>query len=444
MKLVELVEAGDLAGVVRELGALSPEQRGACAAGLKAHREAISRRANTAEVKTALFAAELGCQVTPDAAASWLLTYRYFKVDTWTVDVLDLQPVAWRAELMARLGERATASDTVYTITEHLVHDTGCPPPASRKFVLAWLYNRANNRERPTRVRGGAPGADLMERLRADPFTPALVPLAVARPGRVVLGRPGWLLEVLVALTAEGFADRAELVDNLFRDMAGDPPGGAEAAAMLEAVALTPAEHARVAPARAALAARLLGRLRDDGTHTETAPLLAFLRALRSTPAENALLVRDHLALLDRSLPVAAYAQEVLAGLDESGLLEPDALTEACERLLLRPERELVRTQLAWLDRAIQRHPARADGLLTDLSIAFGHGDLGLRGCALDLAERHVAGTGESVRGDARRTAGRLGAGGGGLAGELLGGQGELGGGRRGLGGAGRDLGGME
>ncbi|MFJ2260129.1 DUF6493 family protein [Streptomyces sp. NPDC087844] len=428
MKLVELVEAGDLAGVVRELGALEPEQRKACAAGLAALREAIFRRTNTAEVRASLSAAELGCRVTPEAAASWLLTYRYFKLDTWTVDVLNLRPVAWRAELVAQLGERATASDTVYTITEHLVHDTGCPLPASRKFALAWLFNRANNRERPARVLGGTPGADLLERLRTDAFTPTLVPLAVERPGRIVFGRSAWLLEALVDLTAEGFADRDELVDNLFADMVGDPPGGARAAAMLEALALTPAEHARVAPARAALAGQLLGHLPADGTRVETTPFLLFLRALNSTPAENALLVRDHLALLDGSLPVAGYAQEVLTGLDESGLLEPDVLTEACVRVLLRPEKGLVRAQLALLDRAIRRNPARADRLLADMAIAFGHRDLALQERALTLTGRHIKSAGESVLPELRTAAERLSPGLAARAGELFGAQGDVGG----------------
>ncbi|MFF3482881.1 hypothetical protein ACFYXC_06315 [Streptomyces sp. NPDC002701] len=338
MKLVGLVRAGDIAGVVRELSALRPDQRQACAPALAAHRKAIARTGPTAEQKAALSAAELGCRVTPAAATAWLLTYRYFTMDTWTVDVLNLYSTAWRTELVARLGDRATASDTVYTLTEHLVHDTGCPVPTSRQFILAWLFNRAHNRERPARVRGGAPGADLLERLRADSFTPALVPLAVARPGRLVLGRPVWLLEALVALTAEGVADRAELVDGLFADMAADPPRGSEAAVVLDALALTPAEHARVAPERAALVRHLLGRLREDGTHAESASSLLFLRALAATPAENALVVRDYAALLDdRPGPVAAYAREVLAGLDEAGLLTSGARTGAGGRILLRP-----------------------------------------------------------------------------------------------------------
>ncbi len=328
MKLVELVRVGDVAGVVRELAALTSAQREASAAELSAYLGSVTRRELTAEVKAALFAAELGCQVTPEAATAWLLTYRYFKLDTWTVDVLNLRPVAWRAELVARLGERATASDTVYTLTEHLVHDTGCPLPTSQKFVLAWLFNRANNRERPARILGGAPGAGLLERLRSDPFTPKLAPLAVARPGRLVLDRPAWLLEALLAFAAEGVADRAELIHNLFADMADEPPGEAGAVTVLEALALTPAEHARVAPERAALVEHLLGRLLDEGTRGATAPLLAFLRALKPTPSENTLLVRAHLTLLDGSSPVAAYAREVLTGLDEAGLLEPGTRAE--------------------------------------------------------------------------------------------------------------------
>ncbi|MDQ1035022.1 hypothetical protein QFZ75_001438 [Streptomyces sp. V3I8] len=361
MRLVELVRARDLCGVVRELGGMTPRQRVLAQTGLLGHREsAAGRRTVAPSEKAALSAAELGCRVTPEAAAAWLLQHRYLTPDTWTVEILDLRPTAWRAELAARLGARATASDTVFTITEHLVHDTGCPVPASHEFVLAWFFNRARNRARPARVLGGVPGADLPARLRADPFTPVLVPPAVARPGRLVLGRPGWLLGALLALAAEGVADRAELVRNLFADMAGAPPRATHAVPVLTALALTPAEHARVAPARAALVEHLLGLLLEDGgpvgtrtrsaassasaaSATDPAQTLAFLRALAPTPDENALMVRQHQALLDRPAPVADYAREVLtelgaesgpgpgptsdeAGLLGAGLLEPRPL----------------------------------------------------------------------------------------------------------------------
>jgi len=325
MRLVELVRAGDLDAVVRELGGLTSRQRVSQQPGLRGHRASVGDWREVApEVKAALSAAELGCQVTPVAAAAWCLQHRYFTLDTWTVEVMNLYPVAWRAELAARLAARATASDTVFTLAEHLVHDTGCPVPASQEFILAWFFNRAKNRARPPGVRGGAAGADLLERLRADGFTPKLVPLAVARPGRLVLGRPQWLLGALIALTAEGVADRHTLIRGLFADMAADLPNGAHAVSVLETLALTPAEHALVAPDRAALVRRLLGRLLQDSTRTRSEPVLAFLRALAATPAAGALLDRHGPALLDGSPTAAARAREILAAPDEEGLPQFD------------------------------------------------------------------------------------------------------------------------
>ncbi|MEV2194735.1 DUF6493 family protein [Streptomyces phaeochromogenes] len=408
MKLVELVEAGDVAGVVRELGSLTLTQRGACDAELAAHREAISRRVNTPETRAALFAAELGCQVTPEATAAWILTYRHFGVGTWTAEVLGLYPVEWRTELAAQLGERATDSGSVFIITEHLVRDTGCPVPASPEFALAWLVDRCNNRERPPQVLGGAPGADLPERLRADDFTPKLIPVAVARPGHFILSGSKVLEEAFLNLAAEGIVDRAELIPSLFAEMVGNSPWGARAAGVLEALALTPSEHAGVARERAALVGHLLERLLEDGTRTETAPFIAFLRALASTPAEKALVVRDYLALLDRSLPVATYAQEMLTGLDEAGLLEPELLTEACERVLLRPEKKLVRAQLGWLGRVVRRDPARAGRALVDAATTFGHREMTLQEQALKLVAKHLKAADDSVLPELRTAAGQL------------------------------------
>ncbi|MEU9896432.1 DUF6493 family protein [Streptomyces phaeochromogenes] len=429
MKLIELVEAGDVAGVVQELGNLTLDQRGACVPELTALFEAIARRENTQEERIALCAARLGCQVTPEATAAWIRTHPYFTMDTWTVDLLDLYPVAWRAELAAHLGERATTAGAVFAVTEHLVRDTGCPLPTSHEFLLAWLYDRADGRERHPRVLGGAPGADFLERLRADGFTPKLLPLAVARPGRLVFSwhmseRP---LEALVGLAAEGVVNRDELIHNLFVDMVGDPPHGTQVVVTLEALALTPAEHAGVARERAALVGHLLGRLLEDGTRMEIAPFLEFLRALASTPAEKALVARDYLALLDRSLPVATYAQEMLTGLDEVGLLEPELLTEACERVLLRPEKKLVRAQLGWLGRVARRDPARAGRAMVDAAMTFGHREMTLQEQALKLVAKHLKAADDSVLPELRTAAGQLSPGLSARAAELLGTAGPLG-----------------
>lgn len=215
--------------------------------------------------------------------------------------------------------------------------------------------------------------------------------------------------------------DRDELIHNLFADMVGDPPHGAQAVVTLEALALTPAEHAGVARERAAVVDHLLGRLLEDGTRMEIAPFLVFLRALASTPAEKALVVRDYLALLDRSLPVATYAQEVLTGLDEAGLLEPELLSEACERVLLRPEKKLVRAQLGWLGRVARRDPAQAGRAMVDAATTFGHREMTLQEQALKLVAKHLKAADDSVLPELRAAAGQLSPGLSARAAELLG-----------------------
>ncbi|MFD5631271.1 DUF6493 family protein [Streptomyces sp. NPDC127072] len=408
MRLVELVKAGDAAEVVRGLASLTPNQRASQSGELDAYRTSVTDwRGVTPEQHAARFAAELGCRVTPEAAAAWLVDHPFIALGTWTVDVMDLHPAAWREELAGLLGAQATASYQVFTIAEHLVRDTGRPVPASDEFVFAWLLNRSNNHARPPRLLGGAPGSDLLERLRADDFTPALLPLALARPGRLVLGRRE-TLEALIGLTAEDAAGRAQLIHGIFAALIGDPPWENHAAEALRTLALTPAEHAATAGERAELVEPLLERLLQDGTRMETAPSLAYLEALASSPAENALAVRDHLALLDRSLPVAAHAQDVLFGVDGAGLLEPDARTEMCERVLLRPEKKLVRTQLTWLDRAIRRDPSRAGRALVDVATAFGHRDMALQERALAVVARHLKTADDSVLPELRAAAERL------------------------------------
>lgn len=67
MNLIGLAEAGDLAGVVRELGALTPEQRASFAAPLEARSEAMAPEGwlrYTTERRAAVSSAELGCRVT--------------------------------------------------------------------------------------------------------------------------------------------------------------------------------------------------------------------------------------------------------------------------------------------------------------------------------------------------------------------------------------------
>lgn len=396
MKLVQLVEAADIEGVLRELGALTPD-------GRAAQTEALATRRATVQTgwsymsdgeKAAQLAAELGCQTDPATAADWILraenggNWFYLPLrGAWMLDVVNLHPVSWRAELAAQLADRSTPGETVRSdLIEHLVHDTGSPVPTSDGFLWSWLSWRHGTWEHPVHLRGGPrPGATLLERLRTDDLSPTFLPAALERPS-VYLGaesfhylfagegrsyvRENTMLGALISLAEEGLVDRAALIRRVFAEMSDSENWGWNSAALLTELALTPAEHASLTRERVALAEPLLARLLQDGTRSQTAPPLAYLRALALTPAENAPFVRDLVALLDLSSPVASYAQEVLIGLDEAGLLEPGVSSEVCERVLLRPEKKLVRAQLTRLDRAAREDPARTARTVLDAAAA--------------------------------------------------------------------------
>ncbi|MFJ8923539.1 DUF6493 family protein [Streptomyces sp. NPDC102415] len=414
MRLVHLAEAGDVEGVLEELSALTPQERAAQCNTLEERRARI--RADWGrcpdEVRDAQLAAELGSRTDTVAAADWMVrgenTWTYSPRNvSWLLDVVNLQPAAWQAELVAQLAERLTPERTFrFDLLEHLVHDTGCPVPTTDGFIASWLeWRESSHTPPPLRLRNGVlPGNSFLERLRADALTPKLLPLVLDRPAiplglvsvlHPVIERHGlrYVLEntrlgVFNMLSTEGsgLVDRAALIRRFFADhLAADRVWWPDAAVALTALALTPEEHASVSRERVLLAEPLIeSALRDSAFP------LAFLRALALTPAENAPWIREHVAKLDLSSQVAAYGQEVLTGLDGAGLLDADVLTEICERVLLRPEKKLVRAQLAWLDRVAKRDATRTGRILTDAALTFQHSDVGLQERALNLVARHL------------------------------------------------------
>lgn len=212
--------------------------------------------------------------------------------------------------------------------------------------------------------------------------------------------------------------DRVELATRCFAAISANAPWGSPPLKVLD---LTPAEHAQVAGPRVELLGRCLERLLQDGTRMELAPWLELVRVMAPTPAEHADVARDLLALLDGSPPVVDYAQEVLAGLDEAGLIESELVTEACERVLLRAEKKIVRAQLSWLDKVAKRDPARAGQVVTAASFGFDNRDSALRERALAVVARHLKPAGESVLTELRAAAERLGPGLSARAAELFG-----------------------
>ncbi|GAB3441915.1 DUF6493 family protein [Streptomonospora sediminis] len=402
MNLIELVETGDIAGVLEELGALTPDQRASRAADLAARREAMDRMDRYTwgcldnNVKDAWWAVELAGRTTPESAAAWLMEPSYL----WgmscgpMVAAVYLYPAEWRVELVARLGE-ATHGWTGgwFALAEHIIRDTGCTLPTSDTFIQCWLRDRIQARKRAPGVLGGSRGATPAERLRNDDFAGALLQLAVQRPGVGIRHSR----EVFIELAAEGVIDREMLGNRTAVDLLQGDPAQADAVKALEGRPLTSTEQDRLATARRQAAEPSIARLLQDGAVKWLKQHFANLRDLALTPAENAVFLRDHVAMLDLSSPVAGYGQEVLTGLDGAGLLEPDVLTEACERILLRPEKKLVRAQLSWLDRVARRRPARAGRVAIDAATALQHADVALQERALDLIARHLQAAGGEV-----------------------------------------------
>ncbi|MBZ6210770.1 hypothetical protein KVH31_30190 [Streptomyces olivaceus] len=412
MNLLELAEAGDVPGVLRALGELTPDQRADHAPALAAHFAALEAqewRTLAEERRIALSTARLGCQVTPPTAADCILSPGFraaFSAD-WMVDVLDLYPAAWQAEVVARIDERATGTvmdGDRYAIIDYLVRVTGCPAPTATTYLNSWIRYWDHSALR-TGKRSELPRYGDMARILRDHHCAAtFLPLILERPD--VQLPP---VSVLMELADEGLLDRAALVHRVLTEMADLHP--AHALRNLEALRLTPEEHARTSPERVALLDPLLIRVLQDGTRKEITPHLALLRGLGLSAREQVSFLRDHVAMLDLSLPVAEYGQQVLVALDEAGLLEDGVLAESCERVLARPEKKLVRAQFSWLDRAARRDPGRAAGVVTGVALAFQHPDIALRERALTVAARHLRAAGEAVLPELRVAAASLGPG---------------------------------
>ncbi|MFH9297941.1 DUF6493 family protein [Streptomyces sp. NPDC017520] len=391
MNLIELVEAGDLQGVLGTLRELTADQRAAQAAPLDAHFEpGLGNKWGVPSPQwEALAAARMGSRPSPRDAVDWLANATYLTSTCgWMVDIAHFYSTEWRGELVACIATQSwwgsLHSGLLFELAEHIILDTGCPLPTSDEFIRQWLMHRADRRWRPRRpdhVLGGRRDGDLLARLRNDPFTPALLPLAVASPKVEVSG----YRKELAAFAAKGVIDRDVLSRRTFLDLTHRTPAAQVAEKLLAGESLDPGEQDLVARTRAELAGSLIPDVLRDNPRP-----LTDLRALALTPAENAPLLRDHIAMLDLSSLVAAYGQEVLIGLDGAGLLEADVLTEICERVLLRPEKKLVRAQLAWLDRVAKRDATRANGVLTDVALTFQHSDVGLQERALRVVARHL------------------------------------------------------
>ncbi|MFG3712936.1 DUF6493 family protein [Micromonospora sp. NPDC047730] len=287
--------------------------------------------------------------------------------------VAEERGITWLGDLAHRLAAKVNQQTWVerWRFVAALLRAEGVAPPTDDRFVELWL----GAVELPDRRRSGPP-TPLADRLRSDPFLAAMLPRLFEVDGlgsRMMFDEVATTWEkrerhvlptALARLAAEGVVDRTMLIDgSLGRLLRGD----------------------RAAALRA---------------------FTTLLHELTPTTAEVAARATDYLRLLtDAPAPVATMAQKALRDLPD---LEIEAVLDASREVLLRPDKTLVRAQLAWLDRLARQHRDRAVEVAEVIGVALGHPAVELRDRASTLAARHghdpaTVGTGPAVsrpRGD--------------------------------------------
>ncbi|WP_314616672.1 DUF7824 domain-containing protein [Streptomyces stackebrandtii] len=378
-KLIEAVRGGRAEEVPALLERLGAAERRTVLAELKSLRTEVrgwerKRPRDAADVRRALYVAGAGCHPGAAGAATWLggrdlLAWRS-EDGGLVLRVVDGLPPEWLADLAGRLAARPAVAEHSYELIRGLVERSGRPVPATDGYVLGWAWQfRAGSRWRRS-----FEGPSLLERLREDPQTPALVVHALSMaesPDQLtwtVTEAPHahWPTAV-AALVAEGVVDRAAVLD--------------------------------------AAVSRLLrgGRPRDLRFPLDV------LRLVEPTAAEFRERIPDLVGMTaDTPSPIAGYAQEVLAALAEEGALSTAALAEMTSAVLFRTEKKLVRAQLALVGKALARDAGDADELLPAVAEVFGNEDTDLQGRALKLVARHLSAVDDSVRRELAVQAGLL------------------------------------
>ncbi|MGW6570211.1 DUF7824 domain-containing protein [Streptomyces sp. NPDC054975] len=357
--LLVAVRAGKCEAVPGLLKELGPGGRKSALAELKALRTEVRRwgwdRWNEqVPIQKALRIAGAGCHTGAAAAAAWIagrdLSDWGRTTTSQVLEVLVDRDTEWLGDVAQRLAERPAVAENEYGLVRELVVRSGCAVPTTDGYVLGW-----------TRA---ITGRRLVEDLRADPQTPVLAPRILdmtETPDRLTWSvgpeAPTHWPTALVTLTAEGVLDRASMVDGC------------------------------------------VARLLRGGRPRDLRFPLALLQLLDPTPEERRGRTADWIGMAaDAPSPVAAYAQEVLAGLAAGGELSTPELAEMSAPVLFRTEKKLVRAQLTLLTKELRKEPGAAAELLPVVADAFGHEDTGIQERALKLVGRYLPKVDEQVR----------------------------------------------
>ncbi|MCT4353643.1 DUF6493 family protein [Streptomyces sp. Je 1-79] len=357
--LLTAVRAGRAEAVPGLLKGLDPVGRKEALAELKALRTEVrgwgwSRWNEQVPIQKALRVAGAGCHTGAAAAAAWIggrdLVDWGRSTSHLVLDVLADRDPAWLGDVAQRLAERPAVAENEYHLVRELVGRSGCAVPTTDGYVLGWT--------------DALTGRQLLDDLRADPHTPILVPRVLdmaETPDRLTWSvgpeAPTHWPTALATLAAEGVLDRASLVDGC------------------------------------------VARLLRGGRPRDLRFPLALLQLLDPTAGERRGRTADWMGMAaDAPSPVAAYAQEVLAGLADGGGLSVPELAEMSGQVLFRTEKKLVRAQLTLLTKELRKDPGAAAELLPVVAEAFGHADTGIQERALKLVGRYLPEVDEQVR----------------------------------------------
>ncbi|MFF5081467.1 hypothetical protein ACFY36_30840 [Actinoplanes sp. NPDC000266] len=311
----------------------------------------------------ALLVAGAGCLPTSDDVVAWLRSPRFkgdFPARTIAAVIRVLQApgrpglATVATDLAAQLKHRDHDRGE-WALTAATLHAAGLPLPRTEPVLRGWVrqFSAATS-----------PGA-LAARLAEDPWLETQLPALLATP-KVATDLDDIWPAALALLAAGKRIDRRELI------------------------------------------ALLVGRLRSGDRGAALRPTLETFRHLDPTVEERAAHRADFLAMLaEPNGPVAELAQRVLRTLDDAGHLDADTVTAAMRAAFARTEKKLIRAQVAWLDRAVTRHPAAAPALLETATAILDSDDPEVAERALRVVGHHSAGP-EALRPAAGALAGDL------------------------------------
>lgn len=377
-----LIWAGDQDGISSELAGTAGGVRASLMPGIRALRERFRVRGAGHAQRAAAWVAGAACLTDADAAARWLTAPDLETPIASAAAVLRLlrdRAAPWQSEvalLVARRQPQRIVARPSWRVAYGLTVFSGGPVPDADGFVRGWVAESTVPADADVRVllsredRSEWDGRTLTERLRHDPCLDQLVPRLFQVDGlgyrlqnsTDAASRGGeWWAAALATLAGEGRIGRGVLIDGcLSRLVRGER-----------------AAHVR-------------------GFMDVYAALVPTARELSErTPDYVRLLLREESA-------VAKFAQRELRRVDEDGLLSPGVPLEPSSVVLRRPERALVRGQLAWLDGHAARYPDQAGKVVTVAAVALLHEALTVQERATALIAKHAAAAGEETLGEIR------------------------------------------